>query len=567
MIRRFAFRFPLMAMAACAASACFHPLDADASDFLVASGQLPAQSTKSTMAKNKIVPEPAASDANPSRIEPKLGGNSLESNVSGPSSATTTAPEKEKIVLDHPTLKALISVNDYLSPFSLDANASESINLRDVLITGMDRNLDLAISKANSKVQKWNYLSSLGKFLPDVTMSFQEFFLKGAIGLPFNQGFGSTFSNSLANGGTGVDGSLRTRNVVNINSPFIAMGPGFRYHAYRGGRVLFGALQAKHTYKAARSERNATLSDVLVSTTKDYYNLLLSEAILQIRIQAVRTSEEQLRNNSNRFRSGLATSLDVLQSKTQLSRDRQSLVDQQIARRNAALTLAQEINTNLGTDLLPSDMTVRKVRLIDPQLAVSDLLRIAIDNRPELKQYEELRLAAKRAIMVAAAPLQPSFALSGNIFGLGPPRQIEALFALGLNVNWSLGGMGTVDAAKMQAARWQARQAHLQANKELVTVLGQARSSLLQSLDAERNIDEAGNEVTSAAEELRLAQLRFRSGLGTNLDIITAQRDYTQALIDKAQAIINFNIAQAQMLHDIGVISVDSLTSGRLLTK
>lgn len=554
-------------MAACVASACFHSLDATASDFLVASGQLPAQSTKSTSAKNKIVPEPAASDANPSRIEPKLGGNSLESNVSGPSSATTASPEKEKIVLDHPTLKALISVNDYLSPFSLDANAAESINLRDVLITCMDRNLDLAISKANSKVQKWNYLSSLGKFLPDVTMSFQEFFLKGAIGLPFNQAFGSTFSNSLANGGTGVEGSLRNRNVVNINSPFIAMGPGFRYHAYRGGRVLFGALQAKHTYKAARAEQNATLSDVLVSTTKDYYNLLLSEAILQIRIQAVRTSEEQLRNNSNRFRSGLATSLDVLQSKTQLSRDRQSLVDQQIARRNAALTLAQEINTNLGTDLLPSDMTVRKVRLIDPQLAVSDLLRIAIDNRPELKQYEELRLAAKRAIMVAAAPLQPSFALSGNIFGLGPPRQIEALFALGLNVNWSLGGMGTVDAAKMQAARWQARQAHLQANKELVTVLGQARSSLLQSLDAERNIDEAGNEVTSAAEELRLAQLRFRSGLGTNLDIITAQRDYTQALIDKAQAIINFNIAQAQMLHDIGVISVDSLTSGRLLTK
>jgi outer membrane protein TolC len=380
--------------------------------------------------------------------------------------------------------------------------------------------------------------------------------------LPFNQGFGSFAGSSV--GGTG--GTL-TRNVINIDAPFIAMGPGFRYYGYRGGRVLFGALQAKHNYKAAGAAQNASLRDTLLTITQDYYNLMLAETLLQIRIQAVRTSEEQLRNNTNQLHQGLATSLDVLQSTTQLSRDRQNLVDQQIARRSASIALAQAINVDLGADLLPVDTTVRKVRLIDPRLIVGDLLRIAIDNRPELKQYEELRLAAKRAIIVAGAPLQPNFALSGNILGLGPPRQLEALYVLGLNVNWQLGGMGTIDSANVQVARWQARQAHLQANKELVTILAQARTSLLQSLDTERNIDEAANEVASSAEELRLARLRFSSGLGTNLDIITAQRDYTQALIDKAKAIINFNIAQAQLLHDIGVISVDGLTSGRLLTK
>ncbi|WP_421020655.1 TolC family protein, partial [Klebsiella pneumoniae] len=65
-------------------------------------------------------------------------------------------------------------------------------------------------------------------------------------------------------------------------------------------------------------------------------------------------------------------------------------------------------------------------------------------------------------------------------------------------------------------------------------------------LDKERNIEEASNEVASSLEELRLAELRTTNGLGINLDIITAQRDYTQALVDKAQAMINFDIAQAQ---------------------
>ncbi|HEY9755336.1 MAG TPA: TolC family protein [Oculatellaceae cyanobacterium] len=121
--------------------------------------------------------------------------------------------------------------------------------------------------------------------------------------------------------------------------------------------------------------------------------------------------------------------------------------------------------------------------------------------------------------------------------------------------------------ANIQSARWQARQSLLKANKEVVTVLKQVHTSLLQSLDTERTIQETSDEVASATEELRLARLRFKSGLGTNLDVITAQRDYTTSLIDKAQAIINFNIAQAQLVHDVGMISVDALTSGRLLTK
>ena len=522
--------------------------------------QLTAPVTPGGTLSKKYIPDLAPTNASSGAITPKLGGKSSESSASGPAAAVTGAPQKEKIVLERPKLEALISVNDYLSPFSLDANASQTISLREVLITGIDRNLDLAISRSNTKIKQWNYLSALGRFLPEITMSFQETFLKGAVGLPFNQGFG-------ANVGTGTTSILGGRNVIHLDSPYIIMGPGFRYYGYRGGRVLFGALEAKHNYKAARAGQSATLSDTLMTITKDYYNLVLNEAILEIRIQAVRTSEEQLRNNTNRFHSGLATALDVMQSKTQLSRDRQSLIDQQVARRNTAVDLGETINANLGADLLPTDVAVRKVRLVDPRLSVGDLLRIAIDNRPELKQYEELRLAAKRAIIVAGAPLQPSFALTGNIFGIGPPRQLEALYALGMNVNWSLGGMGTVDAANLQAARWQARQAHLQANKELVSVLAQTRKSLLQSLDTERNIEETSDQVASSAEQLRLAQLRFASGLGTNLDIITAQRDYTQALVSKAQAMINFNIAQAQLLHDMGVISIDALTSGRMLTK
>jgi outer membrane protein TolC len=130
-----------------------------------------------------------------------------------------------------------------------------------------------------------------------------------------------------------------------------------------------------------------------------------------------------------------------------------------------------------------------------------------------------------------------------------------------------LQGLATVDSMEVVRAKWEARQAALQSQKELQTVCSQVRNSYLKILDKERNISEATSEVISATEELRLAELRKTSGLGLNLDIITAQRDLTQARVSKAQAIIDYNIAQVQLLHDTGQISISGLTAGRLLNK
>ncbi|HMP51421.1 MAG TPA: TolC family protein, partial [Candidatus Melainabacteria bacterium] len=109
------------------------------------------------------------------------------------------------------------------------------------------------------------------------------------------------------------------------------------------------------------------------------------------------------------------------------------------------------------------------------------------------------------------------------------------------------------------------RKAMLQSNQQLMNVLKEVRSSYLTSQTVERQIEVATKEVISSAEQLRLARVRLANGVGTNIDVINAQRDFTNALVNKADAIIAFNIAQAQLLRDIGVISRDSLTSGRLI--
>lgn len=497
-----------------------------------------------------------------------------------PDASSETDPNH--VMIGQPPLSALVSISDNVDPFLLEATGNRQMTLPDVAKTALDTNLDIGISGMDERIRRTTFWSGMGKFLPDMTMSYNYNFLKGKANVPFGESL----------------------DALRFDNPLIITSAGFKYFGYRGGSVLFGALQSRNNLKAARHAKHATINDTLQEAVRLYYDLLLQEAFLQIRVQAVETSQTQLQLSRDLKTGGMGTQLEVLQAETQLSQDRQRLIDQQVARREASIKIAEFLNLPQTIDVSPSIKYLQKIRLVSEKLSVAQLLSAAIDVRPELKQYEELRLAAKKQIIINAARLQPTFAFTGNVFGIGETlgqsyenvssmapitlataatavgasgsgnltqrlrsRQITSLFTIGYQLNWNLEGMGTVDALKVHAAKLEARKAQLQQVKVLNQVTSEVRRSYINTLKTERKIDEAISQVRSATEELKLAQLRYQNGLGKNIDVLRAQQDYTSSLIEKAQAIVNFNVAQVEMLRDAGLMSYTTVTAQTPLTK
>lgn len=480
-----------------------------------------------TSPTQKVEAAPPASEM----VQPLMGDNTIN--------------DETAVEMVRPPLKALISTQDNLNPFSFDAEYTGAVTLEEVLKTALGQNLEIANNFAAERIQKYNYLAAASEFLPDLRGGYSLYGLNGAI------------PGALFGGSTGASQSIKLPHHIQLLSA------GFNYNAYQGGSVLFGTLEQKHRLKANRALLKGTANDVLLQAAQLYYNLLLNEALLDIRNRAVAISIEQLRINTAQEKAGAATGLDVLQSQAQLASDQQNLVDQQQTRRHSSLQLAHLLNSSFAQDIVSTETTLKKRRVVPKKLPIADLLKIAIDNRPELKQYEELRLAAKKAIVVAAAPLQPTAALAGNVYGVGAAgASTSSIFMLNFSVNWTLGKMGTTDLANIQKARWQARQAAIQAKQAFNDVFEQVRSAYDQSLAADKRIDHASVQIAAAEEELRLAKKRMQAGIGLNIDVLNAQRDLTQASINKARAIVDFNNAQVQLAHDIGLISVDSLTRG-----
>jgi outer membrane protein TolC len=132
----------------------------------------------------------------------------------------------------------------------------------------------------------------------------------------------------------------------------------------------------------------------------------------------------------------------------------------------------------------------------------------------------------------------------------------------GLNLTWSLGNMGMNSVANIVGLRALSRQALLQQNQEAQLVIEQVRSSYLNALTATNQVESTGSRLDSTREELRLAELRLNAGQGTNLELLRAQNDYVDALTTEAQSIIALQQAEAQLIHDLGLISIQTLTQG-----
>ena len=456
------------------------------------------------------------------------------------------------VIIERPPINSLIPLKDNLNPFSLDARYIEQIGLRDTLQAATGQNLDIEEGFSRTKISKYRLLATASEFLPSINSGYNLIGITGDIPTALFGGGGSAGAGgSNANANAGLPSTIQLLNA------------GFTQNVYQGGRILFGTLEQKHRLRASRAQLRGNINDTLLEATRRYCDLLLNEALLSIRTRAVSISEEQVRINSAQEKAGAATGLDVLQSQAQLASDEQNLVDQQNARRQAAIQLSHVLNSSFAQDLVSRQRHLRKRRLIDSNVPIDKLLAIAIDRRPELKQFEELRLAAKRAIVVAAAPLQPGVTFGGTVFGIAAGGgNFDKIFNLNLGVRWSLGGLGTTALANTQRARWEARQAAIQAKQTFLDVFDQVRSSYNNSLASDKRIDRATVQINAAEEELRIAKKRMEAGIGLNIDVLNAQRDLTQASINKSRAVIDFNVAQAQLLRDIGAISIDGILRG-----
>lgn len=355
-------------------------------------------------------------------------------------------------------------------------------------------------------------------------------------------------------------GSLsRTKSPATINRPAgerTEYGPSVTLNYLLldfGGRS--GSVErARQSLFAANLSHNATLQNTVLQAESAYFNYMATVALLAAEHSAITEANANLTAAQQRFKVGLATIADVLQAKTALSQEQLNLETTQgnLQAARGGLAAALGLPANLPFDLasLPGTIPVGPI-----SESVDSVINAALRNRPDLAAARAQAAAAAAQIRVARSAELPSFVLGSNAARtFSTPR----LFAgpsygitLGLAVPVFNGFSHQYDVA---AARAQADAMAALADVTRQQVVTQVFVSYYALQTAQQRVATADDLLASAQQSEQVAAGRYREGVGSIIDLLTAQSALARARAQQVQSRWQWYTSLAQLARDAGVL-------------
>jgi outer membrane protein TolC len=181
----------------------------------------------------------------------------------------------------------------------------------------------------------------------------------------------------------------------------------------------------------------------------------------------------------------------------------------------------------------------------------TELLQQAYRLRPELQSVQAQQEAATQRVASLQKQLLPS--LSGNAqynwTGRKPPLQDGWILGVTLTVPLFDSLLTVAEVSEAQATL----QGLAAQEKDLrLQVALDVRRSVLELRRAEQSIRVSEQTVTSARENLDLAEGRYTAGVGNIIEVTDAQVSFSSARANSIQAVYSYKTALAQLERALG---------------
>ena len=358
------------------------------------------------------------------------------------------------------------------------------------------------------------------------------------------------------------------------------------YILYDFGQSDASEEAAKYRLLAANLTQNRTLQEVATLVEQAYYRVLGFDQLALASRQSLTNFETALDATQRRRSSGLATAGDEFRAQTQVGQAR--LV---VTRNEGELSKARgQLASAIG---LPIDfpLQLEAVTALPPVSEITQsmdaLLKKAKESRPDLIAAEARAQAARataRSVSKAGlpsiefvanygqtyftngAPASPNNAnfssscptctdrgvlIQGDPYPPGVRRPEQDTYQFGFNVRIPIfsGFKDTYSVRRAQEVAEQAENARDQLYSQTELDVWQAYFDLQTSASS---IASTANLVRSAGESAAAATARYRAGVGSLIDFITAELDNTNARTQQIQSYLDWYSALARLNFALG---------------
>jgi outer membrane protein TolC len=299
---------------------------------------------------------------------------------------------------------------------------------------------------------------------------------------------------------------------------------------FRGGAIGAALRAAKLAELLSDEIVRSALQGTIFNVALAYYDALLFQHQYEVNEEAVRSATVHLEDVMKKRKLGVASDYDVLRAEVDVSNFRAEMIKQKNNVDLAKSRLLKAMGVLQKGDIeLADELEYQPMRPV-----LEEALRIAHENRPDLYQAElDVRLQ-KEALRAVRSQYWPQVdAFFQELWGKPDPTsstriEWEDTWNAGLSLNLSifdgLGREGRVHQQKATLAQSRYRLANAQEQAFL-----EIRQALLSLRNAEEFVESQKLNRDRAGEGLRLAEVGYREGIASEVEVSDARSALTTA--------------------------------------
>jgi outer membrane protein TolC len=422
----------------------------------------------------------------------------------------------------------------------------------------LERNFLLLDAVDALGASRWQERAAVGQFLPTVTPIYQRSEDRTVWGvdlaqkLPWTGGTVSATGRHLSEPTTADDPFPRTTDLrLLLTQPLLrGVGPNATFFDLRNARR---AVQGQQRSLSLAQQR------VAVEVAAAFYDVIAQRQLLEVARQSRGRTEALLESSEARLQVGLASKLDVFRAELQAAQSSDAMV-----RSEAALASALERFRALLA-LPPADPVEPEAAELpvpaDDLGPVQLLVENALAARLELQEARDQVGDARRAASLATQNLLPQLDVNVGVTQLGFGGSFgDAWRASDSRVEVFLSASYPLQQTSLRATR---AVAHIEVGSREravrqaeLDVEQQVRQALRDLDQVRKSVELQRQAVEVAAQQRRLAVLRYERGLGSNFDVVDAESSLVTARSALVQLLTSYAVARLDLKRTTGTLDV-----------
>lgn len=322
---------------------------------------------------------------------------------------------------------------------------------------------------------------------------------------------------------------------------------------FTGGKIFFNYKNAELDLRIAKEREKNSRADTVLNVRKMFYNIQIMQELLKAHTEAFSLAESNYNNVKKSFDLGMVSQYDLLRAELAFSAVKPDVLRVQ----NVLETSILGLKLMLG---LPSNQDIRlqgELGYRQLQLELAKLLQSSLNNRSEVLQLQMQKQKINNLLKMAWAQYLPNLSLIASYSYQSDTLKFskgnwDDYFNISLGVSFPI---FTGSKRSGQIGEMRVLQKIMDLNVRQLNDATQLEiESKYRTINQEyENIRLGQKNMESAREGVRIAELNYREGMITILELNSSYNELTRAKVNYLQALYNYNIAIAELEKITGI--------------